>query len=103
MAAASELALDQLHREEVDAVGLLDGVHRHDVRVVEGRDRARFLLEACEAVGVAGHRRGQHLKGHLTPEPRVGGAIDLAHPAGANGGGDLVVSEGSANHNWPGL
>jgi len=40
------LALDEPHREEVDAVRLLDGVDADDSRVVEGGERLRLALEA---------------------------------------------------------
>ena len=74
---------------------------RHDVRVIDGGDGPGFPLETFEALGVAGHVRGQHFKGHLTSEPGVCGPIDFAHAAGANRGGDLVVGERLADHRWP--
>ena len=41
------LALDELHHEGRDAVGLsLDAVDLRDVRMVERRERLRFALEA---------------------------------------------------------
>lgn len=43
-------ALDQLHREKVNAVGFLHRVERDDVRVIEGGDGAGFALEAREAL-----------------------------------------------------
>ena len=66
-------------------------------------DGPGFPLEPFEALGIAGHVRGQHFEGHLTSEPGVCGPIDLAHAAGANRGGDLVVGERLADHRWPGL
>ena len=101
--AVERLALDQLHREEVHALGLLDRVDRHDVRVIDRGDGSGFPLEPFEALGIAGHVRGQHFQGHLTSEPGVGGPIDLAHAAGANRGGDPVVGKRLADHGWPGL
>ena len=55
--------------------------------------RARFLLEALQALGIGRERRGQDLDGDVATEPRVAGAIDLAHPAGADLAEDLVRPE----------
>ncbi len=74
-------AVDQLHREEVDAVGLLDRVDRDDVRVVERRDGLRFALEPLQAITAPGQLRGQDLERHLPLELRVLGEVHLAHSA----------------------
>jgi hypothetical protein len=66
--AVERLAFDEFHGEEVDTVGFFDGEDGDDVRVVERGDRAGFALEFC-----------------------VGGAIDLAHAAGAEGADDSIV------------
>ena len=42
------LALDELHGQEVDAVGLFDGVDRDDAGVVERGEGLGFALEALE-------------------------------------------------------
>ena len=83
------LALDQLHREQMSArpVGLrdlLEGIQLRDVRVVQRGEQLRLALEAGEAVGVGGKGRRQQLERHLAAELRVGGAVHLAHPAGAD-------------------
>ncbi len=44
------LSLHQLHRDEVDAVGLLDGVDSNNVRVVESCKGLGFALEARAAL-----------------------------------------------------
>jgi hypothetical protein len=101
--AVERLALDQLHREEVDAVGLFDRMERHDVRMIERGGGPRLSLETFEALRIAAHVGRQDLEGHRASEPGVRGAVDLTHAAGANRGGNPVVSEGLANHGWPGL
>jgi hypothetical protein len=58
----------------------VDGGH---VRVVEQRERLCLALEAPQALLVVGELLRQHLDGHLALEPRVAGAVDLAHAAGA--------------------
>ena len=52
------LPLDELHGQEVDAVGLLDGVDGDDPGVVEGGEGLRLALEALEPLRAGGHLRG---------------------------------------------
>ena len=66
----------------------LEAVDVGDVRVVERGEQLRLALEAGEALRVGGEGRGQDLDRDLAPELRVGGAIDLAHAAFAELGGD---------------
>ena len=100
-AVIERLPLDQLHGEEVHAVGFLDGENRNDVRVIERGDGASFTLEAREALGIARHVGRQHLERHFAPELRVGSAIHLTHAARADRGGDAVVGERAANQIKP--
>jgi len=58
------LALHQLHRQELNAVGLFDGEHGDDAGVVDGRQRLRLAAEALEAVEARGHLGRQHLERH---------------------------------------
>ena len=89
-------ALDELHRDELDAVRGTDVVDGDEVRVVQRRSRARLFLEALDPLGVRSDRRGQHLEGDVASEPCVTGAIDLAHPAGSESGDDLERSQARA-------
>ena len=77
-------------------VRLADVVDRDDVRMVQGRRRARLLLEPREPVRSAESSCGQHLDRHLAAEPRVPRPIDLAHPAGAKRRDDFERAEASA-------
>jgi hypothetical protein len=52
--------------------------------MVQRRCSARFLLEPLQAFTIGRKRRRQDLDGHVAPQPGVAGAIDLAHPAGAD-------------------
>ena len=90
-AAVERVAFDEFHGEEVDAVGFFDGEDGDDVRVIEGGDGAGFALETGEAVGIAGHVGRKDLEGDVALEFGVGGAVDLAHAAGAEGADDAVV------------
>ncbi len=66
--------------------------------MVERGEGLGLALEAREALGIARHVGGQHLERDVASELRVGRAIDLAHSAGADGGGDAVVGERAADH-----
>ena len=71
--------------------------------MVQRGERLRFALEAGEALRILRERLGQHLDRHLAPERGVGGAIDLAHAAGAEGGEDFVGAEAGAGSEGPSL
>jgi hypothetical protein len=77
-------------------VRLLQPVDVRDVRMVQGGEDFGFALEACQALGVSRHRLWQHLDGDLALQVGVGGAIDLAHAACAEGGQDLIRAEARA-------
>ena len=78
------------------SVGRLDLVDGDDVRVIEGGGGLRFLDEPAAAVSIRQAIGGQHLDGHLATQPRVAGAIDLAHAAGAERRDDFVRAEPGA-------
>ena len=87
---------DELHHERLHAVGFFEAVDGRDVRMVQRREHFRFALESGEPLSVAGHRRRQDLQGDLAFQLRVGGAVDLAHSAYADLGGDLIGTEARA-------
>jgi hypothetical protein len=92
------LALDQLHDEHVNGrpVGEshgLEAVEVGDVGMVEGGEEPGLAMEAGESLGVGCEGLGQKLDRDIAPEPRIGGAVHLAHAAGAEGGCDPVLSE----------
>jgi hypothetical protein len=65
-----------------------------------------FLLEAAQALGVAGVGSRQHLDRHLAAQLQVARQPDFTHPAAADLGHDPVMSQflsgrqsrGSARH-----
>ncbi len=91
------LALDELEHHVVQLGALdrraADVVDRADVRVVEGRDALRLALEARAELRVGREQRRQQLERHVAIEPRVAGAVDLAHPARAERSHDLVGAQ----------
>ena len=52
-----------------------------------------LTLKPCQPLRVGRERFGENLERHLTLELRVGGLIDLAHPALADEGGDVVMGD----------
>ena len=87
------MAADELHREEVDAVGLVHGMERDDVGVAQPGDGLRFALETRQALSVLGEVGGQYLERHLAVEPGVARTVHLAHATLAEQPDDLVVRE----------
>ncbi len=74
-------------------VVLADVVERDDVRMGERGYRARFQLETTAAVGILRVVGGQNLERDVAPQPRVAGAIHLAHSACTNRRDDLIRPE----------
>jgi len=95
---AERCAVDVLHGDQADTADLLHRVDRHDVRVRQGGDRSRLLLEARQAGRVRGELRRQDLDGDATTEALVLGQIDLAHGTRAELLEDLVWAQRLADH-----
>ena len=95
--------LDEFHYERESSVRLLEAVDVCDVRMVQGGEEFGFALESGQAPGVGADGLGQDLDCDLALEIGIRGAIDLAHPAGAEGGDDFIRAEaraGSQSHPW---
>ena len=89
-------ALHQLHDEGRRGSRVLEPVNVRDVRVIERGEDLRFTTESREPVWIAGDRCGQHFQRHVAIELGVARPVDLAHPSGANGAGDLVRADACA-------
>ena len=90
------LAFEVLH-DEIRRAGLFAHViQRADVGMIELRDRAGFAVEALAELRIGGERLREDLDRHRAIEPRVARLVDLAHPAGAEGGEDFVRAEAGA-------
>ena len=85
--------VNELHREEMNAVDLLCRIERGDVRVIECRSGPRLSVKPHHAVRIRGHVRRQNLERDLPAEPGVGGSIDFTHSARTKQCVDLVVTE----------
>src|ERR1700730_12987184 len=90
---AQGLALDELHGDPRSARRGPDFVHGDDRRMVERRGRLRLFFETTQPRRVRADIPGEHLDGNVASEPRVAGAVDLAHAAGAEKRTKLVVSQ----------
>jgi len=82
--------LDELHDQRA---AFLDPIEMRDVRVIQRGQNFGFALKARQALGVRGQGGGEHLDRHLALQRHVGGAVDLAHAAGANLGGYLIGTD----------
>ena len=83
---------DELHDHVVDAVDRAPVVDRDDVRVGEGRRRARLVAEPIDESLVSGEGSVQDLDRHLAREHGVVRAEDLAHPAGGDSLHDVIAA-----------
>ena len=61
-----------------------------DMRMIERGDGSRFAFEPLASIRIGRVRFRQHLHRDHAIQPDVGGLVDLAHPAGAEAGDDLV-------------
>ena len=98
---AQRHAVHELRRDEVDRARLPDLVDRDDVRMVERRGGARFLLEAAAEIGVVVQRRRQHFQRDVATEHGVGRAVDIAHPARPEVRDDLIAIDLPADERRP--
>ena len=74
-------ALDVLHHEEVEAVGLADVDGLHDVIVVEARRGPPFAVEALDELRVLAEAAREDFDCHNTVEADLPGAVDDGHRA----------------------
>jgi hypothetical protein len=84
------LPFEVLHDQEVDAILVADVEQRADMGMGQGGDRTRLPVEAPSPLGIGGILRGKDLDRDVAAEPGIAGAVDLAHSALAERGGDLV-------------
>ena len=72
---------DVFGRNKIYAVSLPYFINREDVRMIERRGCAGFLLKAAHTVSVACEAGGQDFERDQTTEPRITREIDFAHAA----------------------
>ena len=81
---ADVLALDVLHRDVKDAVGLVKIVDRADVRVIELRAKLGLAFESSEVCGLLRQFRRKDLDDDGTVQLRVEGLVDRSLSARAD-------------------
>ncbi len=69
----------------MDVTLILEAVDCGDVRMIERREHLRFAAEPRQAIRIDREDLRQHLQRDVATELRIACAIDLAHPAGAEG------------------
>ena len=84
------LARDELHRNEVDALGAADLVDGDDARVIESRSGARFAQKPLPGLHVLQLICGQNLDRGIASEHPVDRSVNLTHAAGAQLADELV-------------
>ena len=88
----------ELEYEKADVTCVFESVNRADVRMIEGRERASFAIEAGEPAGIAREGGRQDFDRHFATELEIPGAVDLAHAADADERLHFVAAEGPAGH-----
>ena len=92
------LAFEEGHRDEGLPFKLIDFVDRADIGMVQSRRRLRLTLKTLENVFVRDKVSRQKLQSHRALELGVVRLIDDTHPALTEFVGDLVVRDGSTDH-----
>jgi hypothetical protein len=95
---AQSLAFEQFHDEKRLAIMFADIVDRADSRVIQGRGRASFALEAFEREWISSEIRGEELQRDRASQTRIFRAENLAHAAAADGFENPVMGDRFANH-----
>ena len=103
-AVAPRVAVHQLQNERTPEPaeagphdrGVFETMDRRDVWMVQRCEQLRLTLEPDEAVGISGEQFRQDLQGDVAVEPRITGALDLAHAAGAQQADDFVRTDARA-------
>src|SRR5215472_14650275 len=89
--AVERLAFNQLHGDEILAVGLADFVDDADVRVIERRGGARFELEALQRLLMLRQVFGEELQRDAATELNVLSNPHRSHAAGAEALEHLIM------------
>ena len=90
--------LQILHRHEERSAIALDGVHRHDIGVIQCGNDLRLALEALEPDRVGCDLAWEELQSDLAFEASIFREVHVAHPAMPQRSRNAVVSERSSHH-----
>jgi hypothetical protein len=92
-ASIQALAVHEFEYKELLTVRFVQAVDRPDVWMVQRGEDLGFSTEAREAFGIVREALRKDLQGDIPPEFRVPGAVDFAHPAGADERDEVVGAE----------
>ena len=95
------LPLNELHHQGVEAVDLLEPVNHAYMEMIERGEHAGFAFEARDVLAVLPERARENLDCDVASEPGIAGAIDLAHPAGAQQSLDFEDADATSRE-WRG-
>jgi hypothetical protein len=96
-ARGERLPLHVLHHDVRAVVVAAAVVNRGDIRVRERRRGACFAAESLPPLVMTGRFSGKDFEGDVASEPRIAGAVDLAHATRPEQSGDLVRTKAVAD------
>jgi hypothetical protein len=96
--AGQVLAFHELHQDEITSLGAFQAVHRCDVRVLDGGQKAGFAAQSVDGLRILGQGAGQQLDGDASLQSRILGEINVAHAALTELLQDSIVSDGLVEH-----
>ena len=76
--------IQQLHRNELLAVGFVNVVDSADIGMIQCGRRSSLALKALDGLDVVGNLTGQEFERHLAPKSQVLGAVDDTHATAPN-------------------
>lgn len=83
-ALSEAVTVDEFQHEHMRGSGVLEPVDLRDVGMVQRREQLRFPSEARHTLGIRREGLRQQLERNISLQSRIPGAIDVAHPAGAD-------------------
>src|SRR5262249_30657954 len=95
---AQRLPVNEFGDNEISALCLPDFENGDDVRMVECRGSARFALKPLHTLAVLCELVWKQLDCDTTPQSGVLGQVNLTHPACAEQGIDLIISDRPSLH-----
>src|SRR5437667_11130235 len=90
---AQRSAVDEFHRDKIEAILLADLIDVSNMRVAKRRRGFSFANEPLHSIAIRGNVRRQNLQGNFAIEYCVLGQIDSADPTRADFRSAFVVAD----------
>ena len=87
---SERVALDQLENEALHPLADLETMNRRDVGMVQRGEQVGFALQPRRPFRITDQGLREDLDGDIPFELRIGGPVDLSHPARADAVADDV-------------